>query len=456
MASGSVGISNKGPNQQAALDLGQTNKGLLINRVALTSITSKNPIYGNQADMPESLLVYNTATAGTSPNNVVPGYYYWKDNQWINLRDSGEQNIYTSNGAINEDRTLDLNNKALDYKNGANGLFRFQSNGSLKLKKYGSTVFAANPANMLGVTTTGDVVEINTDKLYANANKDWYKASTTAMPTSINDNIYTNGKVSIGKPSAYGALHLYENTGSVPDFNGGTLTLEHGNAGGESSIVFRSKNNGDSDYAYMRYEEDFDGSSTGSAENGKLTIGIGNDGEGSVEDDIEIKSSGIIDYTLGNNANSTYTMTANAFYPRTNGTKSLGLTGNRWGETWLGNVHYNTIAADSDRRLKENIESLDMGMDLVSQLKTYSYNFKSDTTKSRRYGFIAQDLLKILPAVVSVGTDPKKLLGVNYIEMIPILVNAIKEQQTTIESQNTKIKNLETAVAEIRQSLDKE
>jgi hypothetical protein len=31
------------------------------------------------------LLVYNTATAGSTPNNVVPGYYYWNGTAWIQI-----------------------------------------------------------------------------------------------------------------------------------------------------------------------------------------------------------------------------------------------------------------------------------------------------------------------------------------------------------------------------------
>lgn len=33
----------------------------------------------------ESTIVYNTATAGTTPNDVVPGYYYWDGSKWLQL-----------------------------------------------------------------------------------------------------------------------------------------------------------------------------------------------------------------------------------------------------------------------------------------------------------------------------------------------------------------------------------
>src|ERR1044072_9297867 len=82
-----VGISSTGaaPNAAAMLDIDVApgnNKGLLIPRVPLSSITSNAPI---GAGVVTSLLVYNTAAAGVSPNNVIPGYYYWDGTKWVSL-----------------------------------------------------------------------------------------------------------------------------------------------------------------------------------------------------------------------------------------------------------------------------------------------------------------------------------------------------------------------------------
>ncbi|MDI3479955.1 MAG: hypothetical protein PWQ14_1101, partial [Rikenellaceae bacterium] len=69
------------PDASAGLEIQFTNKGLLIPRVALTSTSSASPITSPAT----SLLVYNTATAGTAPNNVTPGYYYWTGTKWMRL-----------------------------------------------------------------------------------------------------------------------------------------------------------------------------------------------------------------------------------------------------------------------------------------------------------------------------------------------------------------------------------
>jgi len=82
-----IGINATGsaPAASAGLDVDFTNKGLLIPRVALTATNVAGPV----AAPATSLFVYNTATAGVSPNNVLPGYYYWDGAKWVSLGGSG-------------------------------------------------------------------------------------------------------------------------------------------------------------------------------------------------------------------------------------------------------------------------------------------------------------------------------------------------------------------------------
>ena len=83
-----VGINATGaaPVSSAALDVDMANKGVLIPRVALTTTTAFAPVTGTATT---SLLVYNTATAGTFPTNVTPGYYYWNGSAWVRVMNSG-------------------------------------------------------------------------------------------------------------------------------------------------------------------------------------------------------------------------------------------------------------------------------------------------------------------------------------------------------------------------------
>lgn len=89
--------STSAPNANAALQITSTNKGLLLPTLALTASNSASPLSAFVAGM----TVYNTAVAGTSPNNVTPGLYYCDGTQWLKLS--------TSNGSVvlNSSSTID-------------------------------------------------------------------------------------------------------------------------------------------------------------------------------------------------------------------------------------------------------------------------------------------------------------------------------------------------------------
>lgn len=80
-----IGIGTLTPDTSAQLDVYNTTKGLLIPRLELVSTNSTQPV-GNPAT---GLLVYNTATAGTSPDNVIPGFYYWNGVRWYPVVNKG-------------------------------------------------------------------------------------------------------------------------------------------------------------------------------------------------------------------------------------------------------------------------------------------------------------------------------------------------------------------------------
>ena len=73
-----VGIGTTSPNASAKLDITSTNKGFLPPRVTLTGTADVATI----ASPATGLIVYNTATAGTSPSNVTPGIYYYDGSKW--------------------------------------------------------------------------------------------------------------------------------------------------------------------------------------------------------------------------------------------------------------------------------------------------------------------------------------------------------------------------------------
>ena len=88
-----------------------------------------------------------------------------------------------------------------------------------------------------------------------------------------------------------------------------------------------------------------------------------------------------------------------------------------------------TFTSSSDKRLKENIEDVEDALDKVCAMEGKIYNFKSKP-EEKRAGVIAQDLSIICPELVK--EDDKGMLSVNYTDVIPYLIEAIKELKEKI------------------------
>ncbi len=84
----------------------------------------------------------------------------------------------------------------------------------------------------------------------------------------------------------------------------------------------------------------------------------------------------------------------------------------------------------SDLRLKNIISPFKNSVDLLSRLKIYNYNFKSDKNKSPFVGVIAQDLKAIFPN--SVSKDEKGYYRIRWDEMFYTAINSVKELNSKI------------------------
>lgn len=112
-----------------------------------------------------------------------------------------------------------------------------------------------------------------------------------------------------------------------------------------------------------------------------------------------------------------------------------------------GNV---TIAGDlnvnSDARLKANIISLGGTLSKLLQIDGKSYTMKKDVNEKQKIGLIAQDIEKVFPELVSESSGVK---SVNYQGLVPVLINALKEQDEKIKIQQLQIDELKNLVQEI-------
>ncbi len=114
--------------------------------------------------------------------------------------------------------------------------------------------------------------------------------------------------------------------------------------------------------------------------------------------------------------------------PGQDNTYSSGNSTNRWTAVWAANGTIQT----SDIRLKKNIQPLAYGLKEVLKLQPVRYDWKDNSGKNK-IGLIAQEVKKIIPEVV-IGDETKENLGMNYAEMVPVLINAIKDLNKKVDT----------------------
>ena len=99
------------------------------------------------------------------------------------------------------------------------------------------------------------------------------------------------------------------------------------------------------------------------------------------------------------------------------------------------------VTVNSDMRLKANIISLGSTLAKLMQIDGKSYVMKKDASK-QKIGLLAQDVQAVYPELVKEATNEEGTLSVNYQGLIPVLINAIKEQQAEINELKKLIKKI--------------
>jgi hypothetical protein len=124
----------------------------------------------------------------------------------------------------------------------------------------------------------------------------------------------------------------------------------------------------------------------------------------------------------------TYTGTTNGPYVAQNGT------------SWTNS---------SDARLKNITGEIQNGLTKVLQLRAAEFTWKADPESKPQVGLIAQDVLAVLPEAVNVpqeGATEKDgspaMMGVQYNDVIPLLVAAIKQLKSELDSVKAELATL--------------
>ena len=104
-----------------------------------------------------------------------------------------------------------------------------------------------------------------------------------------------------------------------------------------------------------------------------------------------------------------------------------------------------SVLVSSDARLKANIVSLGATLAKLLLIDGKSYTMKKDG--KQKIGVLAQDIQKVFPELVS--TDDRDMLAVNYQGLVPVLINAMKEQDAKMKEQQSDIDELKVMVKQL-------
>lgn len=118
-----------------------------------------------------------------------------------------------------------------------------------------------------------------------------------------------------------------------------------------------------------------------------------------------------------------------------------------------GDVFISGTTYPSDSTIKQNIDTLENALAMLKQLKpkTFEYNHsvhpQMNLRNGAQYGLIAQEVELVVPDLVTENTFPAtydtagivtnpsfQIKGVDYLQIIPILIKGMQEQQSTIDS----------------------
>jgi hypothetical protein len=113
-----------------------------------------------------------------------------------------------------------------------------------------------------------------------------------------------------------------------------------------------------------------------------------------------------------------------------------------------GDIIANSIGGSSDVRFKTNIRSVTNALDKIKALRGVYFNWNQNEYPDRQFGsnvelgFIAQEVEKIVPEIVTKDKTKEEYRSVKYDKLVALLVEAIKEQQKQIDSLTIKVNKL--------------
>lgn len=471
-----IGIGTLQPDKSSALEIKFTNKGVLLSRVALKSIDDITTI----ANPTHSLMVYNTATTA----DITPGYYYWNETtaKWVRLLDavaptdgwslSGNSGTVAGEHFIGTTDDSDLIFKRNSIHAGL--LTQTTFNTSYGVNSYKGTMAGSfngryNTAigyNSLHGNSQGLVVGHDNVALGANSLSNNYNGARNTALGSAAMKGNTNGS----NNTASGHEALVTNSIGNNNVANGAYSLNRNNGNDNAAVGTSSmSSNNSGSYNAVLGSNALQTNTTG---NNNVSIGFESLPKSSdASNNTAIGYRSMMYITSGNNNTAIGYQSGPIKYDLTNtvavGSQAEVLTSNT---IQLGNTAITTIAGQvpftvtSDRRFKDAIAPLPLGLDFINRLQPVEYIRKNNNSQTKEWGIIAQDLVQTLQDIhyknagIVVDTqDTEQMLSVRYNDLLAPVINSIQELaksndqlQKSNSAQKERIDQLESDLSQIK------
>jgi hypothetical protein len=331
-------------------------------------------------------------------------------------------------GIKNISRTGEVNELMLFSGNDVTGTFGADR---IRLASH-ELYFATSPATG---TATGDPSSFYADtanaktRLFINGNGKVAVGTTTFSATKPEQLL-----VDAGVTNSYNVISGKGNINNYLQLN---IQNNNGGASASSDIVATADNGSEtSNYVNLGINSDgYTGSGIMAGVNNAYLYTTGNDFIiGNSTDNKNL----VFYTTTGGASAQRMRITSAGLLPGLDNGYLLGNGANRNTSIWAVNGTIQT----SDARLKKNIHALSYGLAQVLQLNPVSYNWIDTRDRADKIGLIAQEVKNVLPEVVS-NDAGNNYMGVNYAEIVPVLINAVKELKNRVEILKKRAKELQ-------------
>ena len=307
-----------------------------------------------------------------------------------------------------------------------NGMFRYNSTTN-EFEGYQNNAWGA-------IGGGGTTVNNNAD------NRIITGSSTAETLEAETDLTYTGGSGSVGTLEKLSS-HLELKAANELSLNAGSDgTINFKDAGSTYARLIQDSNS-DVIFSQITADKDIkfngvDGSATITA----LTLDMSDAGRANFNGGIALPANSDIQFNNGTwsgeksykiqaHNNSLYCQYTTNFIVRNNTGNDRFVVDNAGNGTFAANV-----TAFSDERLKDNIQTLENGLDKVEQLRGVTYTKEN----KKEIGVIAQEVEKILPEIVLTADDEMGTKSVDYGKITSVLIEAIKELSTRVKELENK------------------